>query len=173
MALPIPAIINDYIDAANRHDVDGVVRCFSAHGAVRDEGKRHQGHAAIRKWQEASSKKYDAVIEPLSAQKEGDKSIMACRVSGNFPGSPVALNFAFELAGSGIASLEITASIRTLEFGPRGIRIHTVAPGFIEIHGGARTDPPSCRSRQRHRRPGAPATDGVAGRPARHAGRGG
>lgn len=109
MALSIPAIINDYINAANHHDADGVVRCFSADGAVRDEGKLHQGHAAIRKWTEAAGKEYGATIEPVAAQKEGGKSIVACRVSGNFPGSPVALKFAFELAGSGIAALEITA----------------------------------------------------------------
>lgn len=109
MALQIPAIINDYINAANRHDLDGVVRCFSASGTVRDEGKIHHGHAAIRQWKEAASKKYDAIIEPVAAKEEGGQSIIACRVSGNFPGSPVELTFAFGLTGSGIADLEITA----------------------------------------------------------------
>ncbi len=109
MALFIPATIRDYFNAANQHDVDRVVQCFSADAVVHDEGKTHRGHEAIRQWKDAASKQYNAVIEPLSVRDEGGHSAVACRVSGNFPGSPVELQFAFVLNSDGIAFLEITA----------------------------------------------------------------
>jgi hypothetical protein len=34
--------------------------------------------------------------------------VVACRLTGNFPGSPVDLRFIFELEGDKIVSLEIT-----------------------------------------------------------------
>lgn len=108
MTLPIPAIINDYFTAANQHDTEGVVNCFSADAEVRDVGKVIQGRAAIRQWEAASSKEYNAVIAPLAARVEGDQQIVTCRVSGDFPNSPAELTFAFVLADSGIATLEIT-----------------------------------------------------------------
>lgn len=109
MSLSIPAVVNDYFHAENHHDVDGVVRCFSPEGVVRDEGRIHQGPQAIRAWTEASSKKYNATIAPIDARSEDGKSIVNCRVSGNFPGSPVVLTFAFALTGDVISALEVTA----------------------------------------------------------------
>jgi hypothetical protein len=109
MELSIPTIIRDYFNAANQQDAQGVVQCFSAYGVVHDEGKVHQGHIAIGHWSETTSKQYKAIVEPLAVSDEGGKTIVTCRVSGNFPGSPLALTFAFVLTSSGIASLEITA----------------------------------------------------------------
>lgn len=109
MSLSIPPIIGDYFNAANHHDADGVMHCFSPDAVVRDDGKIHQGPQAIRAWNEASSKEYNAISVPLSARNEGAHSIVNCRVSGNFSGSPVELKFAFTLADNGITSLEITA----------------------------------------------------------------
>lgn len=109
MEQSIPTIIGNYFNAANQQDAEGAMQCFSAYGVVHDEGKVHQGHIAIRQWSEATGKQYNAIIEPLAVNDEGGKTIVTCRVSGNFPGSPVGLAFAFVLTSSGIASLEITA----------------------------------------------------------------
>jgi hypothetical protein len=41
--------------------------------------------------------------------RQGDTSILANRLTGNFPGSPIDLKFTFGLDGDKIASLEIRA----------------------------------------------------------------
>ena len=63
--------------------------------------------AAIKQWKAETRKKYQHTVEPLaSAQKEG-KTIITNRLHGNFPGSPIELEFVFTLDGNKIASLEI------------------------------------------------------------------
>lgn len=106
--LSMPAVISDYINAANHHDSDAVIQCFNADGEVLDEGKVHRGHAAIHQWKEESSKKYHPFITPIAAVTEGNGTVVECSVSGDFPGSPVNLRFAFTLENSAIAALEIT-----------------------------------------------------------------
>ena len=66
-----------------------------------------EGLIAIKQWKVETKKKYQHTIEPLtSTQKEG-KIIVTNRLNGNFPGSPIELEFVFTLDGDKIASLEI------------------------------------------------------------------
>jgi hypothetical protein len=84
-----------------------VARCFADNAVVRDEGRTIKGLAAIKQWKAETKKKYQHTVEPLeSAQKDG-KTVVTSRVAGNFPGSPVNLEFVFGLEGNKIASLEI------------------------------------------------------------------
>ncbi|HMI32368.1 MAG TPA: hypothetical protein VK527_11580 [Candidatus Limnocylindrales bacterium] len=75
--LPTPIAI--YIAAENRGDTEALAQCFA---------ERH-------------------TVEPLaSAQKDG-KTIVTTRLTGNFPGSPIEVQFIFALEGDKIGSLEI------------------------------------------------------------------
>ena len=63
--------------------------------------------ADIRAWKDEVTRKYMPVMEVLrSAEKDG-RTIVTGRVSGNFPGSPVELSYAFTLKDGKIARLEI------------------------------------------------------------------
>jgi hypothetical protein len=63
--------------------------------------------AAIRQWLAKTKSKYQHTIEPLArAQKDG-QTIVTNRLTGNFPGSPIELEFVFTLEGDKIVSLEI------------------------------------------------------------------
>jgi hypothetical protein len=94
--------------AAEEHDPDAVARCFTSQGVVRDEGHTHSGRAAIAAWKIAASAKYSYATRPLRAGQEDGRHIVTARVTGNFPGSPVELQFLFRLERGKIASLEIT-----------------------------------------------------------------
>ena len=48
------------------------------------------------------------VIEPLETSEEDDVTKVIARVTGDFPGSPAMINFAFRLNGDQITNLEIT-----------------------------------------------------------------
>jgi hypothetical protein len=105
MKLPKPIAL--YIDAENRDDTEALAQCFAEDAVVRDEGRTIEGLAAIEQWKVETTKKYRHTVEPLaSAQKDG-KIIVTNRLTGNFPGSPIELEFVFELDGDKIASLEI------------------------------------------------------------------
>ena len=107
MSVDLPTAIASYIAAENQGDPEALVRCFAEHALVRDEGHTIEGLDAIRQWAAETRKKYQHTLEPLaSAQKDG-KTIVTNRLTGNFPGSPIELQFIFELDGNKIASLEI------------------------------------------------------------------
>ena len=103
--LPTPIAI--YIVAANRGDTEALAQCFAGNAVVRDEGKTIQGLAAIKKWMIETKQKYQHTIEPLSATQKDGKTIVTNRLTGNFPGSPIELEFVFTLERDEIATLEI------------------------------------------------------------------
>ena len=51
--------------------------------------------------------KYRHTIDPLKSEKKDDTVLVTCRLSGEFPGSPIEAQFAFVLHGGKISSLEI------------------------------------------------------------------
>jgi len=105
VVLPIPIAL--YVAAENRGDTEAMAECFAEDAVVRDEGQTIEGLAAIKKWKAETKKKYQHTVEPLaSAQKDG-KTMVTNRLTGNFPGSPIELEFVFTLAGDKIVSLEI------------------------------------------------------------------
>jgi ketosteroid isomerase-like protein len=107
MSVDLPTPIAIYIAAENRGDVQALAQCFSEDAVVRDEDKTIEGLAAIKQWKAETRKKYQHTIEPIaSAQKDG-KTIVTNRLTGNFPGSPIELEFVFTLDGNKIVSLDI------------------------------------------------------------------
>ena len=104
----LPRPVSTYIAGANAQDIDAVTACFAENAVVRDEGQSRQGIAAIREWAEAVSKKYRPTVEVLHVAATDGRTVVAGRVSGNFPGSPVELRYVFTLEGEKIARLEIS-----------------------------------------------------------------
>ena len=103
--LPIPIAI--YIAAENRGDTEALAQCFAEDAVVRDEGQTIEGLAAIKQWKAETRRKYQHTIEPFSSDQKNGKTIVTNRLTGNFPGSPIELEFVFTLDGNKIASLEI------------------------------------------------------------------
>jgi ketosteroid isomerase-like protein len=103
----LPAPITLYVAAENSGDANLLEQCFAEDAVVLDEGKTIEGLAAMKEWRAETKKKYQHTIEPLKfAEKEG-KTVVSNRLTGNFPGSPIELEFVFTLAGGKIVSLEI------------------------------------------------------------------
>jgi hypothetical protein len=107
MDIELPTPIAIYVAAENQGHTEIVANCFTQRAVVRDEGQTIEGLAAIKQWEAETKRKYQHTIEPLtSAQKDG-KTIVTNRLTGNFPGSPIELDFVFTLDGDKIAALEI------------------------------------------------------------------
>ena len=107
MSLQLPDPIERYVQIANSGTPEAAPECFAPDAIVRDEGQTYEGVAAIRNWMAATKKKYGHTVAPLEFTERGGQSVLEATLTGNFPGSPITVNFSFVLAGGKIRSLEI------------------------------------------------------------------
>jgi hypothetical protein len=94
--------------AADTQGPDAVARCFTMQGVVRDKGQTHTGREAIKVWTAESSTLYTCTTQPYSVELVDGVHVVWTHVAGNFPGSPIDLNFSFRLERGLIERLEIT-----------------------------------------------------------------
>jgi hypothetical protein len=107
MSIHLPRPIDLYVEAENSGGVEQLSECFALDATVRDEGHTYKGLAAIKEWKAETKKKYNHTVSPLEVAHRDAKTILKAKLSGNFPGSPVILEFSFVLEDGKIASLEI------------------------------------------------------------------
>lgn len=108
MTLLLPKPIEIYLVSENAHDVVALDECMAADAVVFDERRTMRGLAAIKSWRTETGKQYAHQTEPLSSEGCGDgKTKVRCRVTGNFPGSPIELDYIFQIADGRITSIEI------------------------------------------------------------------
>lgn len=105
MPLSLPDPIAAYF-LADTNNAQAVAACFTTDAVVIDENQRHQGREAIARWKAEASDRY--VAEPRTIEGNGEQRIVTARLTGEFPGSPVDLRYAFTLVQGEIAKLEIT-----------------------------------------------------------------
>jgi SnoaL-like domain len=103
----LPKSIALYVSAENSGDTTLFDECFAADAIVRDESETHKGLAAIKDWKAETKRKYQHTVDLLRIAQCDGKFIVTNRLTGNFPGSPIELDFVFTLAGDKIVSLEI------------------------------------------------------------------
>ena len=107
MSIQLPAPVERYVQIANSGTVEAASECFAPDATVYDEGQTYTGVAAIKNWMAATKKKYGHTVAPLELAERGRQCVLKARLAGNFPGSPITVNFSFVLAGGKIRSLEI------------------------------------------------------------------
>jgi hypothetical protein len=106
MTLQLPQPIAAYF-TADKADGEAVSRCFTDKAVVKDEGHTYHGRAAIQQWKDDVSAKFTYTTDLLTSEQQNGKTVVTCRIAGNFPGSPIDLRFFFELAEDKIAALEV------------------------------------------------------------------
>lgn len=104
--LDLPAPIAAYF-TADQQNGQAVASCFTRDGVVLDEGNTHSGATAIEAWNNEASARYTYTAMPHTLETQGRSYVVTCRVSGNFPGSPLDLRYVFVLERGKIASLEV------------------------------------------------------------------
>jgi ketosteroid isomerase-like protein len=108
-AMKLPSPIEAYFDADRRGDGEALLGCFRPDAVVTDEGRVYAGRPAIETWWRAAKAKYKHQAEPLDASGNDGGDTVRARVTGDFPGSPADLTFAFRHKDGLIAALEIGA----------------------------------------------------------------
>ena len=87
--------------------IQGYFRAVDDDAEVADEGNVRRGPDEIRAWREQTRSAYGYTAEVLGADVEDDSYIVATRLTGSFPGSPVEMPYRFTLRGGLIGRLEI------------------------------------------------------------------
>jgi len=105
--IELPTVIQHYVNAQNEYNSTALSELFTADAIVSDEGKKHHGIAEIKKWNEYTNTKYRTVLEPLDLITAGEEVVLSTSISGNFEGSPVVLNFYFNIEDGKIRGLRI------------------------------------------------------------------
>jgi len=104
--MDLPAPVAAYF-AADTTGAEAVAQCFTVGGVVIDERQEYRGRTAIARWKAEVSAKFRYTVERLGAHVSEDQTMVTGRVTGDFPGSPVELQYRFTLAADKIARLEI------------------------------------------------------------------
>ena len=105
----LPAPIAAYLKAKQHYDSDALVAALTEDAVITDEGQEYQGAEAIRAWNEKASKALGVTYAVEDAAAVGERTVVAVRVAGNFPGSPVTLYFYFTLRDDLVAALTVLA----------------------------------------------------------------
>jgi hypothetical protein len=58
MAIELPRIIKQYVDASNKHDVKSILSCFAKDAVVSDEHETLHEKKAIKSWIVKTIEKY-------------------------------------------------------------------------------------------------------------------
>jgi SnoaL-like domain len=109
MSIQLPPPIALYVQLENAGDTETLSECFAPNAIVRDEGQTYEGLAAIKAWKAETKKQYHHTVTPLEVAQQHGKTVLTATLTGDFPGSPVTVNFAFVLEAGKILSLEIHA----------------------------------------------------------------
>jgi ketosteroid isomerase-like protein len=105
--MKLPPLVTDFVKAKNGRDSNAVVTCFAEDATVQDEGHEMRGLAAIKEWSDQSFGKYHYDIAPTGIAETGENTVLTATLTGNFPGSPVSLDFVFTIDGEKITALSI------------------------------------------------------------------
>ena len=107
MTIAVPQPIARYFAGKNAGDLSDALAAFSEKAVVADESKTYAKTAAIRAWMEETSRKYNDRAEVKAVTSDGEATRVTALVSGDFPGSPVTLQFRFVLDDGLISRLDI------------------------------------------------------------------
>jgi hypothetical protein len=103
----LPAAVTRYLEAANRFEATAAADCFTTDASVHDEDHDYAGREDIITWVAETSRKYRPAFTLMSATVNGDDVSLLVAVSGQFPGSPVTLDYQLRLSGGKISTLTI------------------------------------------------------------------
>jgi ketosteroid isomerase-like protein len=110
MDLKLPEVASDLLEAQKNYDSDAYASCFSETAVVFDEGNEYNGRKEIKAWIEDANQKYKTRKEAVKYSGTESAGLLTAKVSGDFDGSPVLLDYHLELADNKIARLEISLS---------------------------------------------------------------
>jgi hypothetical protein len=103
----LPAVITKLVKAQNDFDSAAYADCFSESAIVVDEGKTYTGKTEIRKWIKKTNEEIKPVMKAVAYKELENENVLAAEFSGDFPGSPLAMDLYHTLVDGKIQALKI------------------------------------------------------------------
>jgi ketosteroid isomerase-like protein len=101
----LPAMIKRFFEASNRHDTAATIGCFTRDVTLEDQFGEYVGRAAVENRLIEVNHKFRPAFAILRVKPTEADVGLVVSVSGDFPGSPVQLDFHFQLRGGKISAL--------------------------------------------------------------------
>ena len=94
-----PDAVRAYMSLTTGGDRAAAIVAFADAAHVTDDGHDYHGAAAVRNWLDRAASEYTFTTTPLAAAVDAPpgRTVVTCRLEGTFPGSPVDLDYRFEL----------------------------------------------------------------------------
>jgi hypothetical protein len=92
-----PEAVRAYLTLTNGDDHESALVTFAENAEVTDDGHTYRGASEISSWLTKTSSEFTYKTTPLTAHNNDDQTTVTCKVEGNFPGSPITLDYHFQL----------------------------------------------------------------------------
>jgi hypothetical protein len=106
----LPNVLIELVKAQNNHNSTDYANCFSETAMVIDEGRTYNGRNEIKQWIKKANDEFEILIKPVRFAETETKCSLTAEVSGTFDGSPVLLDYHFEITANIIDNLEVTVN---------------------------------------------------------------
>ncbi|MFD4545948.1 nuclear transport factor 2 family protein [Streptomyces sp. NPDC058466] len=94
----LPEMIIRYLKAHLEHDSATAITAFTGDATVNDDGRTHEGTAAIERWLDRSATEFTYTVQLTGAQQADATHYTATHhLEGDFPGGTVDLHYRFTL----------------------------------------------------------------------------
>jgi hypothetical protein len=103
----LPNAVTGLIKSQEQFDSAAFANYFAVDAVVFDEGKNHQGRAAIQQWNAKTNQEYQTTLQPMDYVETEGGGVLTTQVSGTFPGSPIVAKYNLQIADGLIQSLKI------------------------------------------------------------------
>lgn len=107
MNLQLPKEIEAYFQASNTYDSNLLSNCFTEDAILYDEGSVYHGPTTIGAFIVKANRDLLVKHEITNAVVKEEETVVTAMTSGNFEGSPVALDFHFTMKDQKINTLKI------------------------------------------------------------------
>lgn len=106
-AVPLPRPVAAYYHACDVYDGEMLSDCFTQDAVLYDEEEQYRGPRAISNHILEANRSAQVWTEITDCGEKNGQTIVTATLSGNFEGSPVSLDFHFELQNGKIKALNI------------------------------------------------------------------
>ena len=95
-----PDAVRAYMRLTADGDRAAAIVAFADTAHVTDDGHDYHGAGEVRTWLARAASEYTFTTTPVTASNAIGRTTVTCRLEGNFPGSPVDLDYRFDLDSS-------------------------------------------------------------------------
>ena len=106
----LPAAIRAFLTARAARDTEAALRAFAADAVVVDDGRTFRGTDDIRRFLREAGAEFSYTVELIAARRiDAARWTATTRLTGDFPGGVVDLDYRFAMDGDLVTELVIAA----------------------------------------------------------------